>query len=281
MECSSICEGTGTCEDVYLETSGIEGGVFGEITFQCSGETTKDVDAAVEYNAGEPGSCEQGQFNGRNFHVAQMGVQCTREDGTNYYSYDDAYFECGFSSFSRKYDDKYTCIQGMNCEGESCQVVFADLSIEAEAHRFHECIESVSGVLVPEEATDEELRSPSAPGNYEATFEAKWQLYIDTTCEYSLLLSAIVYQKVLLLTLSFFLNITDCGTSGIATKRLTCIDGTIELVERLYENMNCSETSESILECTDTSGENFVNSFSGVVYVSLRSACSAMGGRHV
>ena len=242
IECRTTCEETNTCGDIYLERDDVEGGVFAEITYECLGETTQQIDTTFQYTSGADGVCEEGQISGRNFHVAQLGVLCSAENGQQEFDYGDRYFECGFGNFAFKHDGKYTCIAGQNCQGQPCEVAFEELTVEASSERFHECIESVSGIPVPEEPTDEEIRSPSVPGDYVATFEAKWQLSLD---------------------------LTYCG-AGFASKKITCVGGNISLTETLYDNIACSQISEDVLECSDTSDANFVNAFSGIIFVSIQ-----------
>jgi len=48
------------------------------------------------------------------------------------------------------------------------------------------------------------------------------------------------------------------------------MNGQIALVESLASNVNCTTISESVMECNDNNiAENFVNEFSGVVFVSF------------
>ena len=192
IECTTTCEESGTCEEVYLERENSENGVFAEIVFDCLGETIEEVEARAVYKGGEDGYCSQNpSSNGENFHVAQLGVSCPRDDGARSFEYDDLYFDCGFSNTARQYgNNKLTCVEGIDCAGSTCTVPFDDLTVQAEAHKFAGCIQSVSGVPVPEEPTIQPMMVPV--GDYEATYEARWELSIDTTCKFFELYSSIL-----------------------------------------------------------------------------------------
>jgi hypothetical protein len=239
IQCTNSCEETGTCETLYVERDEIEGGVFGEIIYECEGETAPDIDTYMEYLGGGPGSCEQGS-NGRNFHVGQLGVLCPSEGGADAFVFRDQYFECALGSSVTEADGAYTCITGDNCGESNCTVEYEDMFIEADGHKFRDCIQSTDGDPVPEAPSDAEYRVPSEPGFYTAKFEANWRLSMDES---------------------------SCGGSFV-TKIITCLNGEIDLIETKYDNVNCTMTSGDTLECTDTNGDHFVNAFSGVTYVS-------------
>lgn len=64
-----------------------------------------------------------------------------------------------------------------------------------------------------------------------------------------------------------------CGcflTLFLAPKRISCVNGNIELEGPLAGDVDCTKINDSELECTDGAAADFVNDFSGVRFVSLR-----------
>jgi hypothetical protein len=213
------------------------------------------VDSYLHYASGPTGECEgssaNGGLNGRNFHVAQLGVQCPVDNDnsshTAVYNYDDYFFEgsaINAFNFVGQFDNRYTVYDGTNCGGEACTVRYDDVYIQAESHNYHHCIQPVgSGVTVPPGQTMEELREPSETGfTYSAQFEANWRSIMDG-------------------------NFCNSITGMDAPVRITCLDNAqIEVVQTLEDSVNCESIGDSVLECVDA---NMGNGFTGVVYVSF------------
>ena len=80
IECTNTCSGNTACSDVYLALNiNADEGPFAEIQFQCSGDDLTDVDARFEFVDSGDGTC---LADGRNFHVARLGVSCPNVAGT-------------------------------------------------------------------------------------------------------------------------------------------------------------------------------------------------------
>lgn len=185
--CSNTCgssSGGTSCEDVFLESEDAGGDRFGEIIFQCEGADIADVDAYMHYIGGDDGSCvaqatTSESVLSRNFHVAQLGVQCEEEDT---FLFDDTFFECDVFSTTANIEGMYTCLAGTNCAGEDCTASFRDLYVEADRENFLQCVESVSGAVVPTKTSEIESE-PVATGSYSTVFQARWQMLVDLeTC---------------------------------------------------------------------------------------------------
>ena len=76
----------------------------------------------------------------------------------------------------------------------------------------------------PDAPTVEELITPGEPGLYTATFQVNWMLS---------------------------LNLEACA-GHFGTKRFTCLNGDIELLDTLHENLECISVNNSVLECNET-----------------------------
>lgn len=240
IHCENTCQGL-ACQQLYVERSQeVETGSFGEIIFQCIGENETGVDAYMSYVGGQPGFCtaaaEEGG-DGRNYHIAQLGVQCPNALGP--FSFDDYYFECGSGTTVGKFGGHYSCYSGANCQGKDCRVPFENIFINADSHNFHACIEALGDMEVGPGPSIETFQTESEPGFYQTRFQANWQLKLDTN-----------YCR-----------------GEFAAKRITCLDDTrITNVEPLFDNVECTMISDSVMECKDTTPKNFINGFSGVQY---------------
>lgn len=215
----------------------VESGSFGEITFQCVGQNVTDVDSYMAYlGGGSIGGCTAGEEGGgRNYHIAQMGIQCP--DALGPYIFDDHHFECNSEAIVGKFNGRYSCYSGVDCQSRDCEI--EDVFVNADSHNFHECIEALGDIEVGPEPPVESIQTDSDPGFYRSRFQANWQLKLNTTiCE-----------------------------GEFATKRISCLEGSqIANVEPLFDNVECAMVNSSIVECNDTTAEHFINEFSGVQY---------------
>jgi hypothetical protein len=249
IECNNTCASDAACEGVYLNIGGnIQDvdGPYGKIRFECEGDELYTVDAYVAYLGGGNGACA-GSSSGvdtHNFHVARMGVSCPTEFGSREYVFDDFFFECNLWSIPGDGNpgDVYTCYHGDTCGGTECIVDFNDLRINADVPNFldKKCIETA----VPVTPTPAPVLNPSQSQlyTYSAKFEAAWGLLIDPV------------------------SVLSCS-GNTPTVRMTCRNGDITFVNSTYTTVNCDAVSPGVMECTDNSS-NFVNQFTGVVYVS-------------
>ncbi|CAB9531480.1 expressed unknown protein (Partial), partial [Seminavis robusta] len=239
------CDGQqGACDSSFVGNN--ETTNFGEIVVTCVGETEADVDVYMMYLGGPPGTCAATTTTTdppQNTHVAQLGVQCPSESAAAVFQFDDHHFECDANSVPSKLDDRYTCsaaVQNRNCgdDSDECTVEYANVTIHADREQFHECITPIwlSKPVGPEPGP---VIAMSPPGHYTATFQAQWQLSLDT----------------------------DYCSGQFAPKQIHCLHGTtLENVTPLHGTVDCQMLNASSMECRDTEPDNFVNNYSGVIY---------------
>lgn len=150
--------------------------------------------------------------------------------------------------------NQYTCVCGDDCLGKQCEVDFSRFSINADVKIFLDtCVVAFSVPNTPAPtsalfdltpAPTPALSDPSQPQlfTFSAQFEAAWGLLFDPE--------------------------SGSSCSGSApTVRLTCRYGDIKFVNSTYETVTCTDLSRGVMECTDSNSANFVDQFSGVVYV--------------
>jgi hypothetical protein len=236
IECNNTCSNA-ACEEIYLVVGGASNdGPFGEISFQCAGDVADDIDAFVSFEDSGNGFCDTASSSSpRNYHIARMGVSCP----TNIF--DDFYFECINNKFPADGNpgDVYTCFEGEACnQGDACDVDFDRIIVSADVPNFlDKCVEA----LVPlSPAPTPEIISTAT---YTARFSAAWGLLFDAVSD------------------PFCFGSTP-------TVRMTCRNGNIKFVRSRYGTANCTNVRRGVMECTDTTTANFVNQFTGVVYVS-------------
>jgi hypothetical protein len=245
IECNNTCASELACQDVYLNLGGLEvvDGPLGEIRFLCQGDSLDSIYAAVSFVDSGNGTCASSSspWDTGNLHVARMGVSCPTASGAREYVFDDFYFECsgGLAFPGDGYPgDVYTCFDGQNCDGIACVVDFTDMYINADVPKFQDkCVEPA----VPLIPTPALVLNPTG-FTYSARFEAAWGLLFDP-----------LYGSA-------------CS-SDIPTVRITCRNGDIKFVNSTYGTVKCTTMSPGVMECTDNS-TNFVDQFTGVVYVS-------------
>jgi len=236
-QCRMTCEDRPACSQVWLSTS-VESGPYGTIYFQCEGDDLVDVDAAMQYLESEGISCNYNFLgDGRLFHLAQLGVYCPAI-GT--FSYDDYFFECDSNDFNAFFTQKYTCLAGSNCGGSPCTRDIDTVTISADHFRFGECIQSLDGSELPE--PEQPALVDRAAGTYSAQFQAYWQLDLNPFC-----------------------------IGRFPTISIECTNGEISDVDTFYETTNCNSTSPSTIECTELDQDTFVDNYSSVTFVSIKS----------
>jgi hypothetical protein len=243
IECNNTCVSDTACKDVYLNIGGnVEDGPFGEIIFQCGGNSLGDIEAAFSFlgskNAGCPASSTQ-KLDTRNFHVARIGATCPAESGEHEYTFDDFFFDCDGIPISGNGDgnpgNTFSCVEGRNCNRAECKFDFNPIMIKLDLqHYLDKCLPgTIAPTLVP---------NTSQLFNYSARFEAAWERMVDPVG-------------------------STCSENTAPTVRMTCINGTITFVNSTYETVSCKTVSSGVMECTDNS-TNSVDQFTGVVFVS-------------
>jgi hypothetical protein len=248
IECNNTCASDTACQDVYLNIggTGIADGPYGEIRFQCEGDDLVSIDSAVFFLGGDGAGCGASTTHNytRNFHAVRMGVSCRTESGGRAYVFDDYYFDC-YGGWPYPTDthpgDEFTCYNGHNCGGAACDVVFDDLHVEADPLTFLDACVETSVIFTPTPApvlntTQNQLF------NFSAKFEAAWRWLSDPVD-------------------------STCYDNTAPTIQLTCLNSNITFVNSTYETVDCKTVSSGVLECTDNI-TNFVDNFTGVVYVS-------------
>jgi hypothetical protein len=247
IECNNTCASDTACEQVYLNLGGtdIKDGPFGKINFQCEGDELSQIDAAVSFLDSGNGTCAAAA-DSRNLHVARMGVSCPTPSGSREYDFDDYYFDCSSYGTPVPGDGNpgnlFTCINGQNCYGEKCETDFDQMYIDADTSKFQDtCVEPV----VPLAPTPVPVLNTTGLFTFSARFEAAWGLWFDPLS-----------------------NSAFCS-GGTPTVRITCLNGNnIALVNKTYETIKCTTVSSGEMDCTDNNSTDYVNNFTGVVYVS-------------
>jgi hypothetical protein len=186
-------------------------------------------------------------FKGNNYHIVRLGIYC---DDIGAYSYDDGFMECNGMAFPLEGNsmpgNNYTCLDGYACEG-TCNngVDFHDLAIWSDlVYIPKQCLQSLTGDDIP--SYDQHTPEPTEY-LYTAKFSAEWSLNRDA-----------------------FAVTADCSGSSPVIN-ITCVNGRIQLIEKIFPTVDCSQVGSSVLECTD-SGQSFIGNssgnFSGAIYVS-------------
>jgi hypothetical protein len=249
LNCTNTCANSTTipCSSVYLGpvSGAVSDGPFGEIYFQCQGDTVDDVKASLNYQDNGDGFC--GNVDDRVYKTGRLAVSC---DGGTYYTFDDYFFECGYYSFSYvigtdplQPSEQYACIQGNWCDVGSCSIPFDDLYVSSTPNQFDaSCIESLNGLPI----TSTPTAAPVNPGNpvYQATFQTAWGLLSQGT------------------------SVSACASNEIPIVRIQCLNGgTIDFVESESATISCTKKDDSTLECYNS--QSIMNSFPLVTYVSI------------
>jgi hypothetical protein len=185
-QCTIQC--TTTCNSVYEAAFEIADGPFASIEFICESDEIHQVNGLYTFESGNDGLCSTSFTSvSRNFHVARLGVLCSTESSRTYL-YDDTFTECVFGNSTSPgfvsdiavglEDDLYTCIAGRNCQGTTCVVPFATISIYPTLpNLLSTCIESIAGT--PEIPTSAPQASTSDI-NYVVQFEASWAQWFES-----------------------------------------------------------------------------------------------------
>jgi len=247
-ECINTCTGD-ECSEIWADSDSPIDGVFGNITFACRGES---VDAQFVYEDSGDGACSIGGFDRRNFHLAQLGISCSDNDD---FVFDGNSFECtsgealdaGGLISTRQPDGIYTCGSGVSCS--DCTVDFDPVIIDVDEHRLRkECITSLDGEPIPDLSAPDP--SPYPPGEFEVDFQADWA-------------TAFVAKR----------GPCDVLDAAGPTVTLKCENGSIQLIETLFDTVECTADGDDNLICSEPAGESYLSSISnpqytGAIYVS-------------
>lgn len=239
VECLNTCQGS-ACEDIWLAVDGnSHEGPFGEITFECSGNTFDDVDAYMSFEDSGNGACTASTIQNRNFHIGQLGVFCT---DVGDYDFDDFLVDCTVwsSGFGTEFHDDIVCDHGDDCGGEACTVNFAQFEVQAVHWHFGDvCVETNNGVSIPT------YTSPAIEprlGTLRSQFQAAWGITTSAT------------------------GLPRCF-GDTANVEIDCVGGDIDFVAASSSTISCTKSGTSVLQCTDPSPPS--GDYDGVDFVSI------------
>lgn len=241
VECTfAFCQEEGCVDEWRVVDDEIASASFGEILFECSGDTMDAIDAYTSYEASGRGTCNANAVGQTNIHVARLGVQC--DDGA--FDFDDYYFECSSNvdpfTTERGFLDSHSCASGFVCDfdnGNCDNFDFERIQVRADhTHYRPTCVEwNKNGSILPTEP-------PWNPGDglaRKTTFRGGWAILTDG-------------------------NDAECS-SGQQNIRFECRGGTIEFDEfDGTESAACGRIGENILDCTE---EAQSDGFSNAVFV--------------
>ena len=244
----SICQlecDADECSQLYIDRRPM-GGVFGdnnaEIQFRCQSSSVNGVDASYlisgSKNSGSDGSCEAGVGGKQNLLLARLDVLCSNSTGGMSFTNDDAYSECDVDIFSLNINGFHTCLTGRVCDERQCTVRYKDVVVQADHHRFSECIQSNNVFPVP---LPETFTATKPQGQYTSQFRVGAEFEYDESA---------------------------CGVSknGI---RVACENGgTITLLSS-DPGMDCQVISNSEVECNETEASVINQGVDVAVYVSF------------
>ncbi|CAB9516980.1 expressed unknown protein [Seminavis robusta] len=223
--CNNTCVGE-ACEDIFLGSTfnGDFGDLrlFGEVYFQCMGPAVLDATGWISVESVGQGSCEAGaQIDsgiGAAFLTAQLGAYGMMVDN---YVFDDGLFECNTESLSVNLGGVYSCTFGNACFNDACLFNMEPLNVTADIHRFpSQFIRSNDRSAIP--AVPDPMSGVSITGSRTALFQVNSGFYYDETA---------------------------CS-GNINGLRMTCLDGTIALVEN-QSNMACSVQGTNSIQCDE------------------------------
>lgn len=242
---STVCTVNCATDDcrrrVFLNEGGsnIDVGPFGSIFFDCFGNITAEMDAAIGYQDSGDGFCDIGT-DARNFHYATLGINCPTSSGRQYIV-DDRYTDCDTASvysldgLGSSPGNEQGCLQGRACaSGTSCTTDFDDFFINVDEFlATGPC--AITDVPIP----SIELTPPLTPrqGGMTVQFRAEFGMFSpQQQCR--------------------------AGTPKI---RMSCPDGAITLINTTKFSTECQQLSSTVLECTDSISAE--DRFTGVYYV--------------
>jgi hypothetical protein len=247
-ECQFPCNDTATsCTTVATFFS------FTSIFFICESDDVREVEASFLYLAGNSnGTCQASADETQGIlHVARLGVSCPvlPLESSRAYVYDDTYFECNpFRSVTYDFEnddqdpDVYGCFDGQVCGAQSCNFAFDNLQVSADVPNFIDaCVETTIEDITTFPTT---APGPTSEFAYSVRFEGSWaRLYNSEESR---------------------LACSDLNPTVV----VSCENGaSIEYVTSTDVSMNCTEISNSVIQCIDAS--NIAGQFTSVFYVRM------------
>lgn len=246
LRCNNTCSSDSSCENVYLAIGGSSPeGPFGQVEFQCAGDSLEDVEALLLLEGKTDGTCAPSDStNSRIFHLAQLGVSCPSTSGNAFeHVYDDYFVECdsGITLPTSGVGERYTCASGSACTQETgCQIevdpIYVNVSLPAIQNR---CVTPTVPLPAPAPISAPTQNSTQPPRlfTYKARFTAAWSLLSNQTSE------------------------TACA-SDAATVRIECRNSdALTKIDEPGQNLNCTMVGQMAMDCTKI-GTIPVNDFS-------------------
>lgn len=241
--CELECSDDDQCDELYIDrnpTPSVFSETHAEIKYRCQSKDVNGVDATYMISGSETtgveGYCDSEEPGKQNLLLAQLNVMCPNSTGEMSYSNNDAYSECDIGIFSLDVNGYYTCLEGRFCDEEDCEVPFDDLVVQADHHRFQECIQTDDGSPAP---LPESFTKEKEQGQYTAQFQVG---------------SEFLYDE----------NVCTGAKTGI---RMTCENGgTITLVS-FDADKDCEVVSNNEIECTELESSAINQAVDVAVYV--------------
>jgi hypothetical protein len=279
LRCQINCTGDDECGEIFLNKDGCYGdGPFGQIFFQCSGNSTNEVDAffGVARNDEDAGCAATPDFDAyndipelcpgdshsdtllyqgsRNLRLIRLGVACPSETDGQIYVFDDYYFECSGGSFVPfapfPPSDELVCQTGKMCGHDECVFASTGVLVKADAERFQYRCLATAEPFTP--APTPRFQPVVTPVLTSVLFQATWGLQYDSV------VSAALDKPV-----------TDCTDQTTVTITIQCPHSTVVLVNATKPlSTTCVANGDSVLACTDTDVSLISDYGSSVTYVS-------------
>jgi hypothetical protein len=258
LRCQINCTGDEECGEIFLNQDGRYGdGPFGQIFFQCSGNSTNAVEAyfGVAGSDEQAGCAATSDGSARNFRLARLGVACPSETGDGQvYVFDDYYFECSGGSFIPfapfPPSDELMCLTGQACGPSECVFDTTGVLVMADAENFqYRCLATAEPFTPAPTPTIQPVVTPLLTS---VLFQATWGVQYDS-----------VVSSIL------DLPVTDCTDQTTVTITIRCPGSTIEFVNATNPlSTTCDASGDDVLACTDTDVSLVSDYGSSVTYVS-------------
>jgi hypothetical protein len=258
LRCEINCTGDDECGEIFLNKDGRYGdGPFGQIFFQCAGNSTNAVEAyfGVAGSDEDAGCAATPDGSARNFRLARLGVSCPSETGDGQvYVFDDYYFECSGGSFIPfapfPPSDELMCLTGQACGPGECVFETTGVLVKADAENFqYRCLATAEPFTPAPTPTIQPVVTPLLTS---VLFQATWGVQYDNT------LSAVLD-----------LPVTECTDQTTVTITIRCPLSTIELVNATNPlSTTCDVSGDDALVCIDTDVSLVSKYGSSVTYVS-------------
>ena len=295
LTCETDCTSRECQEEVYRNDASysIMEGPWGEILYQCEGDSRQEIDSVFSYLNNGNATCGWRWFlDNQVYHVAQLGVLCDLDatspdqvsflesqtlqgdDNTtttiysitdySFFLYAGRFFECSQGNtmaidfFDQPYYSPVLCAKGQNCGGNDCEVELDTLQVHVDVDWLSgRCMEYVGGYMSNNNEEEEEEEEKMPKGTYTMEFQVGWTILMKNP--------------------HYWYDIHDIGClqNDDMVLEFRCFDGILEFIEQSDpDQIDCKTIDQSLMECSvPLSGElfhgdeDFLNSFYTVKYV--------------